>query len=419
MTDIQSENPPPVEMMQTITKVVNEVRKSNELGSDLIAGYLAEISDYASLQKELIDQDVLPTSIALVDRLLTAIETGCKFDSDLITILQNSAVRRFHQGVSIEGLLHSYRLWGRVVWQEIQQKLDRSQPDTMEASLAIASRTMSFVDEASGVVARAYIAELTGTSVDRSIIRGEVLDALLGAQAVSVDAERRAVAIGATLTGVYAVVVVRGPDLLHAGSAGVRRTIATIRSVLRPREDRLTLGVRSNEIVAIYPVAADEAYEDLRRSSDSVAGALPGAVIGVGRQLRGLTGIALSYGEAAEAAAFGDSIANHGRATHFRDVLFDHIARATKYSTAVIRDFIDPLKLYDLAHGTTLVETFHAFYESRYSFARCAELLHVHPNTVSYRMRRIEELTRLNLSESDDLLLMSLSFKIYTLHPEF
>lgn len=53
---------------------------------------------------------------------------------------------------------------------------------------------------------------------------------------------------------------------------------------------------------------------------------------------------------------------------------------------------IEPLRAYDRAHGTKLLETAWALAETGSRVSECAERLHVHPNTVRQRMERISTL---------------------------
>lgn len=65
------------------------------------------------------------------------------------------------------------------------------------------------------------------------------------------------------------------------------------------------------------------------------------------------------------------------------------------YRDRVLADLAD----YDRAHRSDLVPTLRAYLEHAGSWARCAEQLHVHVNTLRYRVRRIEEITGRDLSE--------------------
>ncbi|MEV4368941.1 helix-turn-helix domain-containing protein [Nonomuraea sp. NPDC049637] len=60
------------------------------------------------------------------------------------------------------------------------------------------------------------------------------------------------------------------------------------------------------------------------------------------------------------------------------------------------------LESYDAANQTDLLETLQAYLEESGSWAATAERLHVHVNTLRYRMRRIEELTGRSLNSWDE-----------------
>ena len=67
------------------------------------------------------------------------------------------------------------------------------------------------------------------------------------------------------------------------------------------------------------------------------------------------------------------------------------------------------LQRFDLKHGTCLLETFAAYLRSNRSIPDTAERLSVHRNTVSYRLRKINELIHINLDNSDTVFHLLLS----------
>jgi DNA-binding PucR family transcriptional regulator len=73
---------------------------------------------------------------------------------------------------------------------------------------------------------------------------------------------------------------------------------------------------------------------------------------------------------------------------------------------------LSPLRAYDERRDTTLVATLRAFLQSGCNATTTAELLIVHPNTVSYRLRRIEELLGVDLHDPQALLRIQLAFVI-------
>lgn len=63
---------------------------------------------------------------------------------------------------------------------------------------------------------------------------------------------------------------------------------------------------------------------------------------------------------------------------------------------------LDPLRDYDLRHRAELIPTLGAFLECDGSWTRCANRLHLHVNTLRYRIGRIEQLTGRDLSRLED-----------------
>ncbi|MFE3248086.1 PucR family transcriptional regulator [Streptomyces sp. NPDC059209] len=65
---------------------------------------------------------------------------------------------------------------------------------------------------------------------------------------------------------------------------------------------------------------------------------------------------------------------------------------------------LDPLREYDRRHRAELVPTLDAFLDCDGSWTRCAARLHLHVNTLRYRVGRIEQLTGRDLSRLEDKL---------------
>jgi sugar diacid utilization regulator len=63
---------------------------------------------------------------------------------------------------------------------------------------------------------------------------------------------------------------------------------------------------------------------------------------------------------------------------------------------------LDPLRAYDRRHRAELIPTLETFLECDGSWTRCATRLHLHVNTLRYRIGRIEQLTGRDLSRLED-----------------
>ena len=70
------------------------------------------------------------------------------------------------------------------------------------------------------------------------------------------------------------------------------------------------------------------------------------------------------------------------------------------------------LSTYDEGARSDLPQTLRTYVATGCNQAECARRLHVHLNTLKYRLRRIEELTGLDLKDQDDLFYLRLSIEL-------
>ena len=87
------------------------------------------------------------------------------------------------------------------------------------------------------------------------------------------------------------------------------------------------------------------------------------------------------------------------------------LARSPRLAEVARRRALGPLEEYARKRGSDLVDTLEAFLAADLDRRRAAAALHVHPNTLDYRLKRVEELTGLNLTRADDLTLTALALK--------
>jgi DNA-binding PucR family transcriptional regulator len=180
------------------------------------------------------------------------------------------------------------------------------------------------------------------------------------------------------------------------------------------------MGARDAEVVALYPVSGPSEIHGAKEQAGAVALAVAasGVTVGVSGWHPGPGGIALAYAEAREAAHLAAVSGVSGRAVSLDEVLIDHIARSTPDVGRILDDTLHPLVEYDFRHRTALVETVRTYVEMGFNLRRSAEILHVHPNTVMYRLRRVRELCGRDPHDPDDLLMLFLAMKMAGVSPE-
>ncbi|MFC9632430.1 PucR family transcriptional regulator [Streptomyces mirabilis] len=150
-------------------------------------------------------------------------------------------------------------------------------------------------------------------------------------------------------------------------------------ALLEAVRDPLTAGLNDDGRLTLGVSAAVHSAEGLRgaleeaRHARRVAAARPGRVCAAGHQ----------------------ELASHVLLLPF---VPDDVRRAF---TARL---LDPLRDYDRRHRAELIPTLEAFLDCDGSWTRCATRLHLHVNTLRYRVGRIEQLTGRDLSRLEDKL---------------
>ncbi|BDY32137.1 Transcriptional activator PmfR [Mycolicibacterium mageritense] len=147
----------------------------------------------------------------------------------------------------------------------------------------------------------------------------------------------------------------------------------------------------------LYAVALDGTPFD-----DVLARALgPTARIGVSQRLDSINRFQESIREASWAFSLakrrGVPVSRYGSAQSWLGL------SSVGDAQALVDRVLRPLQEYDGRQNASLVETLDAFLRNRRSWQRTAQALHVHRQTVIYRMRRVEEITKRDLAETDSV----------------
>lgn len=151
-----------------------------------------------------------------------------------------------------------------------------------------------------------------------------------------------------------------------------------------------------------------------------VSGAVKDAAImaGVGRCHTGLHGLRRSYQEARRALALGKDTMPRGHTHFFGDlgiypVLFP--LWGSRESVSFVEETLGALLAYDQQNHTELVTTLDSYLAHGSNLNRTAETLHLHRNSLAYRIRRIEEVAGVSLDDSENCFRMQLALKLHRL----
>ncbi|MFG3700519.1 helix-turn-helix domain-containing protein [Micromonospora sp. NPDC047620] len=127
----------------------------------------------------------------------------------------------------------------------------------------------------------------------------------------------------------------------------------------------------------------------------------PGLYAASGGVARNLTDLPRSRAEAAELLALHGSTRHRGPVLRFEDqwaeVVVHRVVRAVPSADLLVGGPLPDLIAHDRQHGTDYVATIAAWLEQQGDPKRAARQLHVHPNTLRYRMRRLAEVVAVDL----------------------
>jgi hypothetical protein len=343
------------------------------LATEVVLRLAREIPGHARLSEEIRWGRLYPELRALLGNTMRDLAGGAvAVQADLGTVEQ-AARERAAQGMPLEDILRVHRIGSRMCWDALRAAAG---PDDADTLMTAAESIMTFTDTASAAVARAYLDERDSRISEQERTARRLLEAI--------DA-------GAPITGEPAALadtfdLLRRPDYLpfvirvvggnawdHAGLAA---TVRDLGSLALSEGDRV-IGV----------VAGDRALPTLQGHSDRLVLA-PGSAVGRGdvetmlRQLRAVADVAARTGRTGivDIAQFGPEVLVE---------LLPHVG------DALVERIMGPLS--DELRQTLVTWTEHDFDRGRTSAS-----LHLHRNTLLYRLGRVSALTGLRLDEARD-----------------
>lgn len=79
----------------------------------------------------------------------------------------------------------------------------------------------------------------------------------------------------------------------------------------------------------------------------------------------------------------------------------------------IIRSIVGNLVEYDTENGLDLINTFKSYMENNGNVSQTARSLHLHRQSLLYRLKRIEEITQMSLENADDIFLLELCMRLW------
>jgi purine catabolism regulator len=170
--------------------------------------------------------------------------------------------------------------------------------------------------------------------------------------------------------------------------------------------------LREDSVLVFVPVAESPTSPhmllDALRQNHAVTAGVSSMAPTAGQWARALD-------EAEQALALGRQLFGENNDTAFADLGVYRLLLALRESPELwrfYRDTLGPL----LDHGPSsadLLETLEGYFLARGNVSRAAALLHIHRNTLIYRLQRICEIANIDWERSEDQLALQLALKVH------
>ena len=219
---------------------------------------------------------------------------------------------------------------------------------------------------------------------------------------------------------------------IHAGgparpvssvSTLAKRVAAAVDHFFTARTPGVITSIRDDEVVVVIaePDGHAEADADAKWLSSGcltrMRDLFPEAVItiGIGGACRDPAEIARSYGQARRTIDAIVRLGHQGQVVAFEDLgihrlllQIPDLAELRSFATEILGE----LDRQDPQRGVELLTTLACYFRENNSPQRTARSLYLHPNTVAYRIRRIQEITGLRLDTYRDRLMAQVAIEI-------
>jgi len=202
-----------------------------------------------------------------------------------------------------------------------------------------------------------------------------------------------------------------------------QRIWESIEHFVATRAPDAIVSARESEVV-IVAAAPDEpgpAAMDARRLAHAclarLAELFPAAkvVIGIGGPCRDPREVARSYAQAQRTTQTLRRLGRQGTVNAFGDLgILRLLLQVPDLSElrSFAADVLGKLAVHEQEHKSEYLTTLACYFRENNSPQRASRILHVHPNTVAYRVKRIEEITGLRLDNYTDRLIAQVALEI-------
>jgi hypothetical protein len=348
----------------------------------MVDAYCDEIESYARLPHAVLEGRKFDVARSNLELFLDLADKQREIVDEDLEIACSSARTDARDGIPLDDLLQAYRIGGMVCWREL---IPHGLPGEHFAAVAAGELYVRFAETMSTAVTAAYHDQLglMGSREDR--LQRALYEGIVGEEMAERELRELAEELRFPLLTSY-LPFAAAPR--RGSAADLARRLSGHGLLALADEER---------VVGLAP------DDDAKRSLNAA-----GATFAVGAPVQ-----RSELGAAAEdQRALLDLGLHAGRsgAIGQREFLIERcLVRGPQLGSALEQQLLAPLEEHDRDSGSELVTTLEAFVGVGLSRKAAARTLHIHPNTLDYRLDQINRLTGVRLGQPRDLTLVTLA----------
>ncbi len=340
---------------------------------EMVAEMRKQIASYERLSDEVSEAGVLDSCRRNLRLWHQWLASGGEPAPAALDELRESVRARADEGVPLEDLLHAYRIAGRLGWQILRR---HAGPHEQAVLLDAAELLMLYVDTLSEIVTETYLGERERLVSEEERGARELVERIVDGTPLTVEERELARRLEVSLRDRYVPFAVAVPG------ASPRRHAALAARLRGEGRLAVTEGDRVFGLALSAPDPSDlgEGLQTLLALGEEV----PRADLATAREELQLL---VDYGRRAQLTGVLTP------ASHALELL---LARSPRVAEALRACILEPLVRG--GEGADLIHTLRTLVRCGFDRADTSRALHVHRNTLGYRIGRIEQLTGIDLA---------------------
>jgi hypothetical protein len=362
-----------------------------EIGEAIADRVFEEIPGYRRAAPELI-ADLRAGAIATVEVLARAFAEGSTLRREDLAFLREVAPQRVHQGISLDEFIHAYRVALHAIWDACAEEASRLRI-SRAAGFALARSAIDAIDTITTQAAEAYLREETRLRTQSGRAARDLVERLIDGQRID-PGRRHPAAPGLDPTGRLLTIVGRVEQTTLAVGDALQLAKDALEESISIGTARPLATIRQGELVLIAggtsPRTKIASLHAERQRTIQEHGI--DVRYGVSVPSQGFASVQQAYREAALSLSY-TSTTRPIVSLDELSALECALIGATATTKAIIASKGSSLWALPEGELAATVETIRAFATADLNVTNAAEQMHVHPNTVRYRLQQIADRT--------------------------